>query len=263
MRVMAPEGDAGSISVRGRAYPIRVVRTRARTARASLRGGEVVVRLPSCLDGKRASEALANLRGRLERRLERDPYLGMPRRLELQEGQELSAMGRLFRISVEQGGRASAMLSSGSITVRLPEGLPETERAAAVSELSARALSRAMLPLVSARVHELNSAHFRFRISRVSLRNSSSRWGSCNSRTGSINLNVRLLFAPQQILDYVIVHELAHLRHPNHSRAFWSCVGEAFQGYRDARRWLRERGNGLGLGRAPCDAEPRQPGRPS
>lgn len=68
-----------------------------------------------------------------------------------------------------------------------------------------------------------------------------SRWGSCNA-SGRIGLNWRLIQAPQFVIDYVVVHELAYLREMNHSRRFWSIVAEAFPRHAEARAHLDERG---------------------
>lgn len=72
------------------------------------------------------------------------------------------------------------------------------------------------------------------------------KWGSC-SGAGNINLNWRLIMAPDDVLDYLIVHELAHLRHPNHSREFWSFVGSFKPDYPECRKWLKTMGKTLVL----------------
>ena len=73
-----------------------------------------------------------------------------------------------------------------------------------------------------------------------------SRWGSC-SADNRIALSWRLMMAPPAIIDYVVVHELAHIREKNHSPRFWSLVGNICPDYRKHRRWLRIEGNGLFL----------------
>ncbi len=68
-----------------------------------------------------------------------------------------------------------------------------------------------------------------------------SRWGACH-RDGRIYLNWRLMLAPAEVADYVLAHELAHLRQPNHSPAFWREVARIMPGFEAPRRWLREEG---------------------
>lgn len=75
--------------------------------------------------------------------------------------------------------------------------------------------------------------------SSVSLRGQKTRWGSCSSQ-GHISLNWKLMAAPSEILDYVVIHELAHLKHQNHSKAFWSLVEAYCAEYKGLRKWLRE-----------------------
>jgi predicted metal-dependent hydrolase len=72
------------------------------------------------------------------------------------------------------------------------------------------------------------------------------RWGSCSSK-GTLALSWRLAMAPVEIIEYVIVHELAHLRHPDHSRAFWQLVARVLPDYAQRRTWLKKNGHLLSL----------------
>jgi predicted metal-dependent hydrolase len=77
------------------------------------------------------------------------------------------------------------------------------------------------------------------KVARVTVRNQKSRWGSCSS-TGTLSLNWRLIQTPQFVCDYIILHELAHLRHMNHSTKFWREVESLCPDYPRAKKWLRE-----------------------
>ncbi|GAA61895.1 hypothetical protein P20652_3784 [Pseudoalteromonas sp. BSi20652] len=70
------------------------------------------------------------------------------------------------------------------------------------------------------------------------------KWGSCNSKR-ELTFNLNLIGAPHYIIDYVIVHELAHLRYLNHSKAFWQRVETFYPGYKHASQWLKENGSSL------------------
>jgi len=74
--------------------------------------------------------------------------------------------------------------------------------------------------------------------SRISIRNQKTRWGSC-SRKGNINLNYRILHLPEKYLDYVIVHELCHLKQFNHSKKFWDLVAREIPDCKKIRREIR------------------------
>jgi predicted metal-dependent hydrolase len=88
------------------------------------------------------------------------------------------------------------------------------------------------------RLQELAARHG-LAVSRISIRNQRWRWGSC-SRDGHICLNWRLVTMPEHVRDYVLIHELMHLRRMDHSSKFWQLVAQACPGYQDARRWLRQ-----------------------
>ncbi len=78
----------------------------------------------------------------------------------------------------------------------------------------------------------------------ITLRNSSSRWGSCSAK-GGLSFCWRLAFAPLEVLDYVVCHEVAHLRHHNHSAAYWQLVGQLCPHYETHERWLKIHGQSV------------------
>lgn len=80
----------------------------------------------------------------------------------------------------------------------------------------------------------------------VKITSAKTRWGSC-SPNGTLNFTWRLMMAPSAVIDYVVVHELAHLRVKNHSRKFWKAVESILPEYKLQRKWLREHGHELRL----------------
>jgi hypothetical protein len=80
----------------------------------------------------------------------------------------------------------------------------------------------------------------------ITIRDQKTRWGSCSSR-GTLSFNYRLIFAPDKVLDYVVVHELCHLTHMDHSKNFWNMVESIMPDYRTCKQWLKEHGNELNL----------------
>lgn len=82
------------------------------------------------------------------------------------------------------------------------------------------------------------------RIKKITLRDTRSRWGSC-STNGSLSFSWRLVFAPHNVLEYVVAHEVAHLLEHNHSPAFWNVVANLCPNWKNARYWLKQNGKTL------------------
>lgn len=79
---------------------------------------------------------------------------------------------------------------------------------------------------------------------RISIREQKTRWGSCSGK-GNLNFNWRLIFAPEHVLDYVVVHELAHRKEMNHAPAFYNLVQSILPDYKAAKEWLHDNGHFL------------------
>ena len=93
------------------------------------------------------------------------------------------------------------------------------------------------LILVKNKLEHFNQ-FYNFKYNKVTIRNQSTRWGSC-SRRGNINFNYKLALLPENLVDYVIVHELCHLGEFNHSKDFWNLVAKTMSDYKERRQELR------------------------
>ncbi len=83
-------------------------------------------------------------------------------------------------------------------------------------------------------------------VKHVTVRNQRSRWGSCSAH-GTISLNWRLVQTPDFVRDYIVYHELMHLKEMNHSARFWARVEEVCPGWREAEHWIKRNGSLIGL----------------
>lgn len=79
---------------------------------------------------------------------------------------------------------------------------------------------------------------------RISIRGQKTRWGSCSSK-GNLNYNYLLTLCPDDVIEYVVIHELCHRIYMNHSKRFWEKIEEFCPNYRQARKWLKQNGNSL------------------
>lgn len=148
-----------------------------------------------------------------------------------------------LRVTIPRGGSKAEAMSFAERHMAWAERqrarMLETRRPAAVdAELRAKAMEE--LPpqiLALAARHGLT-------VNRVTIRNQRSRWGSCSSR-GHITLNFRLMLMPPEVREYILIHELMHLKQANHSIRFWRLVEAACPGFREAERWLKKHGSSL------------------
>lgn len=159
-------------------------------------------------------------------------------------GDTLEILGRTYIIHIDFAHRKShgGKIVGENIFLTLSNLDNKLHTNRAIKQLLSRLVSHSFLPYIKERVHSLNDKFFQKPITEIRLKYNSSNWGSCSSK-GNVNLSSRLLFAPLEVIDYVIIHELAHLIEMNHSAKFWNIVRAAMPNYKEKEHWLKKHGN--------------------
>jgi hypothetical protein len=219
-----------TLAGRSLAYQVRVS-PRARSIRLVIRpatGLEVV--LPRGASAARAEQVIHEKADWVLRTLDRVASEPAREPAPLVAGSALAFAGRRLTLALATGAPPGRF--------RATDATPDSVRAA----LAAWYRRQARIVIAERLTHW--NAHYGFTYGRVTIKEQKSRWGSC-SRQGNLNFNWRLLLAPAPILDYVIIHELAHLKELNHSPRFWAIVAQTCPDYAAKRRWLRQHGREL------------------
>ena len=157
-------------------------------------------------------------------------------------GSRICIEGADYALELRPGGRIQMKLDGEACILTLPD--PDDE--AAVRAALRQTLSRRALERIRQRLD-----HYAPRIGvefgRVAIRDQKSRWGSCSSRH-NLNFNWKLIMAPPEALDYVVIHELCHLIEFNHSPRFWKLVETQMPEYLLWKKWFKDHGGELGVG---------------
>ncbi|MBC8172975.1 MAG: M48 family metallopeptidase [Chitinophagales bacterium] len=155
------------------------------------------------------------------------------------DGDIFSVQGKeyLIRIVYHDKNTSKGSLKNGVIQLTLSKSMHVREEQKHKSYLISRLLGNEFQPVITQRLEYLNALHFKKEIKKVRMRYNVSNWGSC-SHDGNISISTGLLFAPAEVIDYILIHELAHLVEHNHSARFWKLVEHALPAYQVYEKWL-------------------------
>lgn len=205
-----------------------ILRRSARSRRLSLRVGRTDGRVTLSLPPRASlAEARAFVDQQAQWIARHVAAAPAPRRVQV--GGSLPILGQEHPIVVGTG--RAARLKPDGIAV------PDDDRAGPRVKALLQTLARSHL----AEAVDRYAAHLGQQPNKLTLRDTRSRWGSCSSRK-DLMFSWRLVMAPKEVLDYVAAHEVAHLRHMDHSPAFWSQVAALMPDYAPRRAWLRDQG---------------------
>lgn len=233
-----------SLMVNEVVYPVKIYYENRKNCRVSIGKGGIVIRIPSFLGRDKRFRELMKMRLWAKQKILENPERFKPEiRREYKDGDVLKINDKeyLLRIEFNDKRSSSASITGNIIHLIISANLSKELQNKHISVLLSRCVAAERLPDLQRKIEELNRRHFNQKINKISFKHQKSKWGSC-SRAGNINISTRLLFAPEDVLEYVCIHELAHLIEHSHSERFWGLVENAMPGYKEKIRWLKENG---------------------
>ncbi|MCC6753601.1 MAG: M48 family metallopeptidase [Saprospiraceae bacterium] len=234
------------LRIREDEIPLEIVTERRNSARISLATGRAILRIPAGADTARRESLVKWASDWVHKRIQRSPDLLLRyRHKDYRSGSLIQMQGMEFELVVEEDTpqkMATGQLEGRIIRIRLPRAISPAQKQKCCSTILSRILGKLFYPKLLNRVMELNALHFQKEVRSILLKHNQTNWGSCSSDQ-RINLSTRLLLTPPQVIDYIIVHELTHLIHMDHSPKFWARVRQVMPDYERAEAWLAQHGD--------------------
>ncbi|MFN0015850.1 MAG: M48 family metallopeptidase [Saprospiraceae bacterium] len=239
-----PQRYRAAIVVNGKELPVEVVFEHRNGHRFAITRKRIILRLPLGMDEREVPLRLAELQewvGKVS--AQKTALLNPFTPKEYRSGEVITVGSRQYILEIEEGDRGShsGKLVGNTVALHLSNRSSAAQRSKAIKTLLSRIVAADFQSEITQRVHAWNSHTVGRPIKDVCLKYNHSNWGSC-SHNGNINLSTRLLFAPKEVQDYVIVHELAHLVEHNHSDRFWALVERFLPNYQEQENWLKQHG---------------------
>lgn len=210
----------------------------------SVGNGTVNIRIPVLLNRKESVKKVQELKAWAKKKILEDPRrFRLDTQKEYKNGDILKVGSEKYFLEIELKDKksSSARIIDNTIKISVSSNLTKEKQNDHISTLISRCIGGKRLPELWEKIDLLNKRHFGQKVNNIYFKNLKSRWGSCSGK-GNINISTRLLFAPEDVLEYVCIHELAHLIMPNHSKKFWALVQKAMPGYKDKIKWLKNNG---------------------
>lgn len=234
------------LTVDGLDIPVKIYKERRNSIRASLGKKHAILRLPSLISKKGEQEQIDRFYFWLKDKvLSKDKFRKQFESKKYRDGYQFEIAGQNYSLQLlysTNKNHSAKYLGDNVILVKLADGSNEKNSEDEITRLISRVVAQICQDDMTRRVLEINNMYFKKNIKSVNLKYNRSNWGSCSSST-NINFSTRLLFAPQIVQDYVIIHELAHLIEMNHSSRFWNIVSKIMPDYKSQEKWLKENGH--------------------
>ncbi len=228
-------------------FDFTIVRSaRRRTISIEVRAAQVSVRAPLNAPKAALLGFLRQKAGWVRAKLaeQRERMEDVPPETQYATGTLLRLMDETLRLVISHGPRAAVARMGNDLHLMLSSRakMPEQEQ---IRALLARWYAQQAMHILTRKTHQL-CATAGLRCAQVNIRATRSKWGHCTSK-GVIQYNWQILLAPEAIVDYLVAHEVSHLRHHNHSPDFWALVTHFCPSCKSDRAWLKANGAGLCL----------------
>lgn len=230
------------IDANGQAVPVRILFERRFNNRATVNKNGILLRVSDRQTLEEQRKQIDHLLKWAKEKLGDKPELmdSLPQR-QYVNGEVFRVGTQEFVVSIfyHDSSKSTAKIFGNNILLSVAKGLSKEAEESTCSFLVAKCLCKFFLPVVSERLHDLNNRFFKKQINSIKMKYATSFWGHC-SHNGNLVISVRLMFAPSGVIDYVLIHELAHLVHHDHSPRFWSVVEKVMPNYKLAEKHLKD-----------------------
>ncbi|MDP7280915.1 MAG: SprT family zinc-dependent metalloprotease [Candidatus Poribacteria bacterium] len=223
-------------------FQVDVKRTsRKKTASRKIEQGVVQVIVPQNLPQKEIDDLLKQKSDWIRQKVIIQQSVPASKPKEFVSGESFTYLGRNYRLKVLPGQVEPVKLKHGYLHVTVPPDQKSDHRLIR-QRLRDWYLHRAIDKLEQKSIKY--SEQMGVQPTQIKVKEYKSRWGSCNSR-GEISYNWKIIMTPHRIVDYLVVHELSHLIHHNHSKQYWNQVRSIVPDYQDRRDWLKTNAGSL------------------
>ena len=232
------------LEIHGKIYSICILFEKRTSVTASIGKKAIYFHIPLSLTREEQQKHILRLKRWAEQSIMDHPPKNEEVGGQYSHGEHIQIGKDLFILDLQENERRiSTVRKEGeTLFLNIAKGLDEEMKRKHISILISKTIARMKGAEIKEKVRCLNEKHFRFTYNNISLKYHTSKWGSC-SRIGNINLSTKLFFAPEDVIDYVCIRELAHLQEHNHSEAFWTLVKTAMPNYKEKIQWLKENGD--------------------
>jgi predicted metal-dependent hydrolase len=240
------------LSVNGVEFDVFVKVSKGNSVSAKINNGVMFIHIPRRLNKKEKLLAKQRIQAKLVKKLEKLDKTELEvlklKKFLIKENSKFSILNSVYtvKVSYTQTKQIRTKLNSSIREIILPMHLQNKNNDEIISKKFKKAISKEFIPHLKAIIQEINSQYYNLHFNHLRIHNSNGLWGSYSRSTKNIHLNFKLLFAPEEIIRYVIIHELSHITFPNHNKEFWDNVSIACPDYLEKRKWLRKNGNKLG-----------------
>lgn len=225
---------------------VNVVRTSGtKSATIVVERGQVFVRVPNALSVSRVEKLIQSRSDWIREKLNIQSNIVIPRPKEMVSGESFPYLGKNYRLKLIHGDSSEVKLKYGHLTLHCDKNLDAAAREGFIRKSLTNWYRSRALDKLKEKVSRYGKI-LRVQSKSVSVFDFKSRWGSC-SVSGDLRFNWRIIMAPNSIVDYVVVHELSHLVHHDHSEKFWKTIQSVIPNHREHRFWLKINGATLSI----------------
>ena len=201
---------------------------------------KIIVKAPLSVSERTIHKLVQKNKAWIKKRLNQIKKMPRPVKKKFVNGEKFLYFGSLYPLEIKKSdliSKPKLKFSQGRFQATIPQNLTANQRIKKMQKLFLDWYLENGLEKIEKKA-KLIAKKLKVKFNKIKLKNVSSRWGSCSSK-GNLSLNWRLAMIPTPMVNYILIHEICHLIHPNHSQKFWQLVASLDPDYKQHQNWLK------------------------